>query len=274
MWKHTVHKPEAIERFKARRAEAGIGGVVCHALYLCNLAAPDDVIYEKSILTIRTTLEAACSIEADAVIFHVGSHLGAGFEAGLDRVTAALRSILEGYEGDSWLLIENSAGTGGTIGRSIEELATLVDALDGHPRLGICLDSCHLYASGYDVTDPVVVDALAGQVATDRARPAAGAPHQRQQDQPLGSNRDRHANILEGELGEGLGAFSRHPAFQELATYLEVEGQRLGPGRERAAQAARAPCPLEARRSPEQRRRPNRVEIGVTCADGGGVWTT
>ena len=82
MWRPTAHKPEAIERFKARRAEAGIGGVVCHALYLCNLAAPDDAIYEKSVAAMCATVDAAVAIEADAVIFHVGSHLGAGFEAG------------------------------------------------------------------------------------------------------------------------------------------------------------------------------------------------
>ena len=92
MWRPTNHKPEAIERFKARRAEAGIGGVVCHALYLCNLAAPDDEIYEKSIATMRATVDAAYAIEADAVIFHVGSHLGAGFEAALERVVRGARA--------------------------------------------------------------------------------------------------------------------------------------------------------------------------------------
>jgi len=79
MWRPTEHKPEAIARFRERRSEAGIGGVVCHALYLCNLAAPDDAIYEKSIATLRATIDAATAIGADAVIFHVGSHLGAGF---------------------------------------------------------------------------------------------------------------------------------------------------------------------------------------------------
>ena len=88
------------------------------------------------------------------VIFHVGSHLGAGFEGGLERTVAALAQILERCDGDTWLLLENSAGTGDTIGRSVEELATLIERAGGHPRLGICLDSCHLYASGYDVTDP------------------------------------------------------------------------------------------------------------------------
>src|SRR3954469_25942359 len=116
MWRPTDHKPEAIERFRAKRREAGIGGVVCHALYLCNLAAPDDEIYAKSIRTMRSTVDAARAIEAGGVIFHVGSHLGAGFEAGLERTCAALTQILERCEGDTWLLMENSAGAGATIG--------------------------------------------------------------------------------------------------------------------------------------------------------------
>src|SRR4051812_42521683 len=95
MWRPTNHKPEAIEAFHAKRKEHGIGGVVCHALYLCNLAAPDTVIYEKSIATMRNTVDAACAIGADAVIFHVGSHLGAGFEAGLDRACSGFAQIPE-----------------------------------------------------------------------------------------------------------------------------------------------------------------------------------
>ena len=229
MWRPTNHKPEAIERFKARRAEAGIGGVVCHALYLCNLAAPDDVIYGKSVATMCATVDAAVAIEADAVIFHVGSHLGAGLEAGRKRIVEAMAQILERCEGDTWLCMENSAGAGGTIGRSLEELAALVDGLDRHPRLGICLDSCHLYASGYDVTDPAVVDELVGEVDATIGLDRLRALHVNDSATPLGSNRDRHANILEGELGEGLGAFLAHPAFQQLGVYLEVAGSGSGP---------------------------------------------
>jgi deoxyribonuclease IV len=229
MWRPTEHKPEAIARFKARRAEAGIGGVVCHALYLCNLAAPDDVIYEKSIATMRATMDAAAAIEADAVIFHVGSHLGAGFDAGYERVAAAATQILERAQGDTWLLIENSAGAGGTIGRSLGELAQLVDGIGRHPRLGICLDSCHLWASGYDVTDRGAVDELVAEVDATIGLDRLRALHINDSLTGLGSNRDRHANILEGELGEGLGAFLGHPAFQELSAYLEVAGSGAGP---------------------------------------------
>src|SRR5215831_11981333 len=92
MWKATAHKPEAIERFRERRAEAGIGGVVCHALYLINLAS--DGFHEKSVTALRATLATAEQIEADAVIFHVGSHLGAGFEAALDGVVTAIGDVL------------------------------------------------------------------------------------------------------------------------------------------------------------------------------------
>jgi deoxyribonuclease IV len=225
MWRPTNHKPEAIERFHARRAEAGIGGVVCHALYLCNLAAPDEAIYEKSVQTMRNTVDAACAIGADGVIFHVGSHLGAGFEAGLDRTCAALAQVLERCDGDTWLLMENSAGAGGTIGRSLEELQTLLDRLDRHPRLGICLDSCHLYVSGYDVTDRHGVEALVQELDDRMGIDRLRALHVNDSAAELGSNRDRHANIGEGLMSEGLGAFVAHPAFQHLSAYLEVPGE-------------------------------------------------
>ena len=230
MWRSTDHKPDAIQRFHDKRREAGIGGVVCHALYLCNLAAPNDEIYEKSIQTMRTTVDAASAIGADAVIFHVGSHLGAGFEAGLERTCAALEQILERCDGDTWLCMENSAGAGGTIGRSLEELGVLLERLDHHPRLGVCLDSCHLYVSGYDVTDPATVAALVSElderIGLDRLR----ALHVNDSAAALGSNRDRHANIGDGLLGEGLGAFLAHPAFQHLSAYLEVPGEhKTGP---------------------------------------------
>jgi deoxyribonuclease-4 len=233
MWRPTNHKPEAIARFRERRTEAGIGGVVCHALYLCNLAAPDDEVYEKSIATMRATVDAACAIGADGVIFHVGSHLGAGFDVGLDRTCKALARVLDRCEGDTWLLMENSAGTGATIGRTVDELATLLERLEGHERLGVCLDSCHLYASGYDVADPAAVDQLVrdvdAKIGLDRLR----ALHINDSATPLGSNRDRHANVLEGELGENLGAFLAHPAFQHLSTYLEVPGvEKKGPSAE------------------------------------------
>src|SRR5215471_7595294 len=163
-WRPTNHDPASFERFREKRAETGIGGVLCHALYLCNLAAPDDAVYEKSVAAMRNTMEVGNGIGADGVVFHVGSHLGSGFEAGLDRVLPAMEQVLELATDETWLLMEDSAGAGGTIGRSIEELATIFERLDRHPYLGICLDSCHLYVSGVDVTDVKALDACLDDV--------------------------------------------------------------------------------------------------------------
>jgi deoxyribonuclease IV len=223
-WRPTNHDPANFERFKERRDEAGIDGAVCHALYLVNVASPKDDVYEKSVATLVNTVDVAGAIEAD-VVFHVGSHLGAGLEAGLDRVVPALQQALEHCTGPTWLLLENSAGTGDTIGRSIEELATIVDRLDRHPRLGLCLDSCHLWASGYDVTKRDELDTVLAEVDRDVGLDRLRVAHVNDSKSPLGSNRDRHDNIGEGILGERLGVFVAHPAFRDLPMILEVPGK-------------------------------------------------
>jgi deoxyribonuclease-4 len=224
-WRPTNHKPETFERFKERRTEAGIGAVVCHALYLVNLASPDDDLYRKSIDSLRNTIEVACAIEADGVVFHIGSHLGAGFEAGIERVCAAMHELLELCTEPTWFLMENSAGAGATIGRSLDELATLFERLDGHPRLGVCLDSCHLFVSGVDVTSREELDRLLDELDARIGLERLRALHVNDSQAPLGSNRDRHANIGEGLLGEELGAFVGLPRFQGLPALLEVPGK-------------------------------------------------
>src|SRR5438270_4432563 len=133
-WRFPNHDPKDLERFRERREETGLPALV-HSLYLVNLAAPDKDVYRKSVDTMRSTMDAACAIEADGVVFHVGSHQGAGFEAGLERVVPALAQVLERCSDTTWLLMESSAGAGGTIGRSVDELAILHDALDHHSRL-------------------------------------------------------------------------------------------------------------------------------------------
>ncbi|MGI9112706.1 MAG: deoxyribonuclease IV, partial [Gaiellaceae bacterium] len=135
-----------------------------------------------------------------------------------------LRKVLGLCYEETCPLLENSAGAGGTIGRSLEELAALVDELDRHPRLGVCLDTCHLYVSGVDVADREVLDTtlaeLDGTIGLDRLR----ALHVNDAATPLGSNRDRHANVLEGELGEELGVFLSHPSLQGLPAVMETPG--------------------------------------------------
>jgi deoxyribonuclease-4 len=222
-WRFPEHDPADLAAFRAKREAAGIPALV-HALYLVNLAAPDDAIYSKSVDTMRATMDAARAIEADAVIFHLGSHLGAGFETGLERVVPALQQVLERSNERTWLLVENSAGAGGTIGRSIDELAAVVDALGRHERLGVCLDSCHLFVSGIDVTDSAVMDALVEDVDARIGLGRLRALHANDAKAPLGSNRDRHDNIGDGLIGKGLGVFLAHPKLQDLPVVLEVPG--------------------------------------------------
>jgi len=229
-WRPTNHARASFDAFRERREEVGLQGVLCHALYLCNFAATDPAIYEKSVTALRTTMEVACAIGADAVVFHVGSHLGAGFDKGLERVLPAVEQVLELCNDTTWLLMENSAGAGGTIGRSVEELATLYERLDRHPRLGVCLDSCHLYVSGVDVTDRPTLDALLDDLDSTIGLDRLRALHVNDSLGELGSNRDRHANIGDGLLGEGLGVFLGHPKLQGLPAVLEVEGpEKRGP---------------------------------------------
>jgi deoxyribonuclease-4 len=229
-WRPTNHDPASFDRFRERRAEVGLAGVLCHALYLCNFAAPDDDVYEKSVAALRNTMQVARAIGADGVVFHVGSHLGSGFEAGLERVVPAMEQVLDLASDETWLLMENSAGTGGTIGRSIEELATLHERLGRHPLLGVCLDSCHLYASGIDVTDPATLDAMLDELDSSIGLERLRALHVNDSEAPLGSNRDRHANILEGLLDERLGVFLGNPRLQGLPAVLEVAGpDKKGP---------------------------------------------
>jgi deoxyribonuclease-4 len=167
-------------------------------------------------------MATARGIEADAVVFHVGSHLGYGFEDAVEVVVSALRDLLALTTDDLWLCLENTAGAGGTIGRSVSELAVLVDALDRHPRLGICLDSCHWWASGVDVTDAGALgdalDELDERIGADRLR----LLHVNDARTALGSNVDRHEVVAEGVLGDGLATFLGHPAFRELPAILET----------------------------------------------------
>jgi len=223
-WRFPDHDPADLDAFKRRREELGIGAVSIHALYLLNLASPKDEFYEKSVQVLQSTVDTACAIGAEAVVFHVGSHLGSGFEAGLERVVPALAEALERCSETTWLCMENSAGSGGTIGRSLEELAALYDALDRPERLGICLDSCHLWASGYDITEPKAMDDVLAQVDSELGLDRLRCLHVNDSKTPLGSNTDRHDNIGDGLIGDQLTVFLGHPKLQGLPALLEVPG--------------------------------------------------
>jgi deoxyribonuclease-4 len=254
-WRPTNHDPENLERFKERRAEAGIEDVLCHALYLLNLASPKDDFYEKSVAALSNTVDVANAIEADGVVFHIGSHLGAGIDEGLDRVCAAMAQVLERCSETTWLLMENSAGAGATIGRSIDELALLYERLEGHPRLGVCLDSCHLYVSGCDVTDEEALDGVLDQLDREIGLDRLRALHVNDAAAPHGSNRDRHANIDEGLMGRKLGVFLGNARLQGLPAVLEVPGKDgHGPDADEVKKLKRLHASATRSASPARRR--------------------
>ncbi len=222
VWRPTEHSDEEIARFRTRRKQARVKAVSCHALYLVNLASRDTTLRENSLRALRATMETADAIGAEAVVFHVGSHLGLGFDDAVELVEPALRELLELATDDLWLCMENAAGAGGTIGRSITELGALADAVDQHPRLGLCLDSCHWWASGVDVSDADAIDAaledLDARIGLDRVR----VLHVNDSQTTLGSNRDRHELVGRGVIGDGLATFLGHPAFAGLPAITET----------------------------------------------------
>ncbi|MCB0878116.1 MAG: deoxyribonuclease IV [Thermoleophilia bacterium] len=241
MWRPVNHKDENVLRFRELRAEH-LQGAVAHAIYLINVASDDPELWEKGAAALDNTMVQGARLGLDAVIFHPGSHKGAAdtLEACIGRIAkACLRAIAAGEaeaakSGSStpYLLLENTAGAGGTIGRDIGELAAIIHAADDDERLGVCIDSCHWWASGVDVTDRSVLDArldeLDDAIGIERLR----ALHLNDSKTPLGSNRDRHDNIGDGLIGDGLGTFLAHPRFADLGAYLEVPGDGDGPRRE------------------------------------------
>lgn len=237
MWRPTAHKDANVARFRELR-DAHLQGAVAHAIYLINVASDDPELWEKSAAALAQTMQIGARLGLDAVIFHPGSHKGAttGLAGCRDRIAkACLRALEAGAaepEGDGdgpWLLLENSAGQGGTVGRDVDELVQLVEAADSHPQLGVCLDSCHWWVSGIDVTDRAVLDERLGEIddaiGLDRLR----ALHLNDAKAALGSNLDRHDNVGDGVMGEGLGTFLAHPKFEGLGVYLEVPGDGDGP---------------------------------------------
>ena len=222
MWRATEHSEDELERFRARRREARVEHVSCHALYLVNLASRDETVRANSLAALRATMTTARGIGAEAVVFHVGSHLGYGFAEAVEIVVPALHELLELTTDELWLCMENAAGAGGTIGRSVAELSALSEAVGGHPRLGLCLDSCHWWASGVDVTSPnALAEALAdldARMGLERLR----VLHVNDSKTPLGSNRDRHELVGKGLIGDGLATFLGHPAVQHLPAIVET----------------------------------------------------
>ena len=246
MWKPSLYAPEVLAAFREAQARhPSVSDTFCHATYLINLATADLELYEKSVATLTHNLSVARGMGAGGLVLHVGSHLGAGFDDVVRQVADALTRALDGADpapagvADCPILIENAAGAGGTVGRSLAEIEFPIDACHGDDRLGLCIDTQHLWASGVDYSTIPGAEALVSEVGRRIGLARLRCFHLNDSKIELGGNRDRHANIDEGTIGTmGLAPLVGHPAIRELPLLLEVPGDGGGP-RARDVLAAR-----------------------------------
>jgi deoxyribonuclease-4 len=224
MWRPTVYREEDVAAFREALAASSIDAVLIHAVYLLNCASDDPDIRAKTLHSLTHSLRVGDQIGAHGVVLHPGSAKTGDVGEALARAGATIREALAESERCA-LHLENTAGAGGTLGRSVEELAALIDLAGAEQRLGVCLDSCHLFASGYDIRAPAGIDSLLEEISAKIGLERLRSLHLNDSQGSLGSNRDRHANVGQGELGErGCATFLAAPAFEDLPCVLETPG--------------------------------------------------
>jgi deoxyribonuclease-4 len=224
MWRPTNYGDDDFAAFRAAIEPSAIDAVLIHTVYLINTATEDREMREKSLASLLHSLRVGAGIGAQGVVLHAGSAKAGDVPSALERAGELIRAALEETEACP-LHLENTAGAGGTLGRSFEELARLIELAGGGERLGVCLDSCHLLASGYDIRTAdglaSVIDEFDAVVGCKRL----GSLHVNDSQAPVGSNRDRHAPLGTGELGRtGCAAFLSEPRFEGLPCVFEGPG--------------------------------------------------
>jgi deoxyribonuclease IV len=223
MWRPTAYGEDDFAAFREAVKPSPIKAVLIHAVYLINCASTDRQIRTKSRTSLIQSLRVGEGIGAAGVVLHPGSAKQGDVKRAIKRAGKVIGEALSESERCP-LHLEDTAGAGGTLGRSFAELAELIEAAGGGPRLGVCLDSCHLFASGYDIKTPAgladTIDDFDSTVGLRRL----GSLHLNDSQTPLGSNRDRHARVGQGELGDsGCAAFLSEPRFEKLPLVLETE---------------------------------------------------
>lgn len=206
-----------------RREELGVRSLIGHFPYTVNLASPKPDAYGFARDTLRADLRWGDRLGADVLVVHPGSHVGDGVEQGVERIISAVNHALDGYAGSTWLLLETMSGQGSEIGQSPAELRAILAGCGWPPRLGVCLDSCHLFAAGFDLRTPAgveeMVQAFDQAVGLDRVR----CLHLNDSKAPVGAHKDRHELIGRGELGpDGIRAVVSHPFLRTLPICLET----------------------------------------------------
>jgi deoxyribonuclease IV len=222
MWKPTAYSQDDFAAFRDAFGASRIEAVVIHAVYLINTATTDAEMRKKSLASLVQSLTVGAGIGAKGVVLHAGSAKQGDVKRAVARAGKVIAEALKRTEGCQ-LHLEDTAGAGGTLGRSFEELAGLIDAGGADPRLGLCLDSCHLYASGYDIRTREGLDETLAECDRVVGLERLHSIHLNDSMTALGSNRDRHAAPGKGELGDaGLAVFLSEPRFADLPVILET----------------------------------------------------
>lgn len=232
-WRLISYPAADLEEFRRRRAKARLEPLVAHTAYLLNLASPDPVVYRRSVVTLTHTLQGMDALGGLAAITHIGSAMGSPWPEARARVAWALRAAVR--ESDrAMILLEGSAG--GSLGGTFEQLREILDET-GDRRIGVCLDTAHLFAAGWDIRTPSGVDAMVRAAGRIIGLKRLRALHFNDTKAPLGSHVDRHENIGEGEIGRsGFRAILAHSALEDLPAFIETPGfDREGPDRKNVA---------------------------------------
>jgi deoxyribonuclease-4 len=237
MWKPSQYAPEVLAAYReAAAVHPSVTDTFCHATYLINLATADRDLYDKSVACLTHNLSVARGIASSGLVLHVGSHHGAGFDGVVRQIADAFERALADADptpegvAECPILIENAAGSGGTVGRSLEEIGLMIDACNGDDRLGLCIDTQHLWASGFDYSSEAGANRLVEEVELTVGMDRLRCLHFNDSKIELGGNRDRHANIGEGTIGAGgLAPLVGHPRIRHLPLLLEVPGDGDGP---------------------------------------------
>jgi deoxyribonuclease IV len=223
-WKPTVYSDQQVADFREAMAKSRIDALLIHAVYLLNAASDEKEFRDKTRTSLIASLRAGDALGAHAVVLHAGSAKTGKVAPAIKRAGTVIRQALSESEHCA-LHLENTAGAGGTLGRSFDELAGLLEASGGSKRLGVCLDSCHLYASGYDIRTEEGLASVLDDCVKTVGRGRVGSLHLNDSQASLGSNRDRHADVGEGELGRrGCAVFLSEPRFEALPLVLETNG--------------------------------------------------
>jgi deoxyribonuclease IV len=223
-WKPTTYSDEQVAAFHEAMEGSEVDALLIHAVYLINCASEDREFRKKSLTSLTASLRAGDALGAVGVVLHPGSALKSDAKAAVKRAAGVIAEALKESERCP-LHLENTAGAGGTLGRTFEELAALIEGAGGGKRLGACLDSCHLFASGYDVRTADKLGAVVDEFDRIVGLKRLGSLHVNDSMTGLGSNRDRHANLGDGEIGSrGCGAFLSEPRFEGLPCVFEGPG--------------------------------------------------